>query len=93
MATNAEFPPYESMENGEIVGFDVDMATAICDELGMELEIKNMDFSTITTSINLGEADIGIAGISVTPEREESVDFTQGYAVSSQVIIVRDESE
>lgn len=93
MATNAEFPPYESMENGEIVGFDVDMATAICDELGMELEIKNMDFSTITTSINLGEADIGIAGISVTPEREEIVDFTQGYAVSSQVIIVRDESE
>lgn len=91
MATNAEFPPYENIEQGEIVGFDVDMARAICDELGMELKIKDMDFSAIITSINLDEADIGIAGISVTPERSENVDFTQGYAISSQVIIVRSE--
>lgn len=89
MATNAEFPPYEESVNGKIVGFDVDLAMAICDELGMELKIKNMDFSSIITSINLDEADVGIAGISVTPEREQNVDFTQGYAVSSQVIIVR----
>lgn len=89
MATNAEFPPYEEEVNGEIIGFDVDMAMAICDELGMELKIKNMEFSTIITSLNLGEADIGVAGISVTPDREENVDFTQSYALSSQVIIVR----
>lgn len=91
MATNAEFPPYESVEQGEIVGFDVDMAMAICDELGMELKIKDMDFNAVITSVNLGESDIGIAGISVTPERSENVDFTQSYAVSSQVIIVRSE--
>ncbi len=90
MATNAEFPPYESIEQGEIVGFDVDMATAICDELGMELKIKDMDFNAVITSVTCGESDIGIAGISVTPERSENVDFTQSYAVSSQVIIVRD---
>lgn len=89
MATNAEFPPYESVVNGEIVGFDVDMARAICDELGMELEIKNMDFSSVITSITLDEADIGIAGMSVTEEREKSVDFTQSYSTSKQVIIIR----
>lgn len=90
MATNAEFPPYEEEVNGEIVGFDVDMAMAICDELGMELKIEDMAFNSIITSVTLGEADIGVAGISVTPERSESVDFTQGYAISSQVIIVRE---
>ena len=91
MATNAEFPPYESVEQGgEIVGFDIDMATAICDELGMELKVKNMDFSSIIASVSCGESDIGVAGISVTPERSENVDFTQSYAVSSQVIIVRE---
>ena len=89
MATNAEFPPYEEEVNGKIIGFDIDFATAICDELGMELKVKNMDFSSIITSINLGEADIGVAGISITPERAENVDFTQSYAISSQVIIVR----
>lgn len=89
MATNAEFPPYEDEVDGKIIGFDVDMAMAICDELGMELKIKDMDFSSIITSVSIGESDIGVAGISVTPEREEIVDFTQGYAVSSQVIIVR----
>ncbi|MDE5556201.1 MAG: transporter substrate-binding domain-containing protein [Ruminococcus sp.] len=90
MATNADFPPYEEEVNGEIVGFDVDMAMAICDELGMELKIKNMDFSTIITSISFGEADIGVAGMSITPDRQENVDFTQSYALSSQVIIVKE---
>ena len=77
-------------QGGEIVGFDIDMATAICDELGMELKVKNMDFSSIIASVSCGESDIGVAGISVTPERSENVDFTQSYAVSSQVIIVRE---
>lgn len=89
MATNAEFPPYEEEVNGEIVGFDVDLAMAICDELGMELKITDMNFNSVITSLTFDEADIGLAGISVTPEREEVVDFTQGYAISSQVIIVR----
>lgn len=89
MATNSDFPPYEEEVNGEIVGFDIDMAMAICDEIGMELKIKNMDFSSIITSVSIGESDIGVAGISITPDREEIVDFTQSYALSSQVIIVR----
>ncbi|MDE6796829.1 MAG: transporter substrate-binding domain-containing protein, partial [Ruminococcus sp.] len=88
MATNADFPPYEDEVNGEIVGFDVDMANAICDILGMELKITDMDFSSIITAIGFEEADIGVAGISITPEREEVVDFTQSYALSNQVIII-----
>ncbi len=89
MATNAEFPPYESIENGEIVGIDVDMMQAVCDVLGMELEIENMEFGSIIAAVDSGKADVGVAGMSVTPDREKNVSFTQGYTVSTQVIIVR----
>ena len=89
MATNAEFPPYESIESGEIVGIDVDMMWAVCDKIGMSLEIENMEFDSIIAAVNSGKADVGAAGMSVTPERQENVDFTQGYATSTQVIIVR----
>ncbi|MBQ8928342.1 MAG: transporter substrate-binding domain-containing protein [Oscillospiraceae bacterium] len=91
MATNAEFPPYESMQGGEIVGIDVDMMTAVCEELGMELVINNMEFDSIITAVDSGKADVGVAGISMTPEREKNVSFTQGYATTTQVIIVRAE--
>ncbi|MBQ3841872.1 MAG: transporter substrate-binding domain-containing protein [Ruminiclostridium sp.] len=89
MATNAEFPPYESMESGEIVGIDVDMMRAVCDRIGMELEIENMQFDSIIAAVNSGKADVGVAGMSVTPERQKNVSFTQGYATSTQVIVVR----
>ncbi|MDE7121782.1 MAG: transporter substrate-binding domain-containing protein [Oscillospiraceae bacterium] len=88
MATNAEFPPYESKDGEKIVGIDVDMMLAVCDELGMELEIKNMQFDSIIPSIKSGKADVGVAGISITPEREEEVAFTQSYATSNQVVII-----
>lgn len=91
MATNAEFPPYESMDNGEIVGIDVDIMNAVCDELAMTLQIDNMEFDSIIAAVNSGKADVGVAGMSVTPEREENVSFTQGYAVSKQVIVVRED--
>lgn len=89
MATNAEFPPYESMEGGEIVGIDVDMMKAVCDVLDMELVVENMEFDSIIAAVDSGKADVGVAGLSVTPDREKNVSFTQGYAVSTQVIIVR----
>ena len=89
MATNPEFPPYESMEGGEIVGIDVDMMRAVCDRIGMELEIESMAFDSIIAAVNSGKADVGVAGMSVTPERQKNVNFTQGYAVSTQVIVVR----
>lgn len=89
MATNAEFPPYESLNGDDIVGIDVDIMQAVCDVLGMELKIDNMEFDSIIAAVNSGKADVGVAGLSVTPDREENVSFTQGYATTTQVVIVR----
>lgn len=91
MATNAEFPPYESMDKGEIVGIDVDIMNAVCDELAMKLKIDNMEFDSIIAAVNSGKADVGVAGMSVTPERKKNVSFTQGYATTKQVIVVRED--
>ncbi|MBR3970344.1 MAG: transporter substrate-binding domain-containing protein [Ruminococcus sp.] len=89
MATNAEFPPYEFLDNQAIVGFDVDMMTAVCDKLGYELEIENIAFDSIIASINSSKADVGVAGMSVTEDRLKNVDFTDAYTTSTQVIITR----
>lgn len=89
MATNAEFPPYESKDGDQIVGIDVDMMRAVCDKLGKELVIEDMAFDSIIAAVDSGKADVGVAGMSVTPEREQNVSFSQGYATTTQVIIVR----
>ncbi len=90
MATNAEFPPYEYMEKNKIVGIDPDIAQAICDKLGYKLVIDNMQFDAIIAAVTSGKADFGMAGMTVTDERKEAVDFTDTYATTTQVIIVRD---
>ena len=90
MATNAHFPPYEYYSNNEIVGIDVDIAQAIADILGMELEIEDMEFTSIFSALSSGKSDIGVAGITVTPERQETLDFTDSYTTATQVIIVRE---
>lgn len=89
MATNAAFKPYEYYENNKIVGIDAEMAQAVADKLGMELEILDMDFDAIINAVQSGKADIGAAGMTVTEERLESIDFTDTYATAKQVIIVR----
>ena len=92
MATNAEFPPYEYHDGGEIVGIDAEIAKAIADELGMELEIEDIAFDSITPEITSGKADMGLAGMTVTEDRKQSVDFTDTYAKASQKIIVKEDS-
>ncbi|MCQ2417488.1 MAG: ABC transporter substrate-binding protein/permease [Oscillospiraceae bacterium] len=89
MATNAQFEPYEYRENGEIVGIDVDMATALCDYLGMELEIQDIEFDSIITAVQSGKADIGVAGMTITEDRLKNVNFSDPYTTATQVIIVR----
>ena len=89
MATNAEFPPYEYMEGEDIVGFDVDMMTAVCEKLGYELQIENMQFDSIIPAIQSGKADIGVAGMSVTPDREKNVLFSDSYTTTHLVVMVR----
>lgn len=89
MATNAAFRPYEYYEGKEIVGIDAEMAQAVADKLGMELEILDMDFDAIINAVQSGKADIGVAGMTVNEERLQSIDFTDTYANGKQVIIVR----
>lgn len=93
MATNAEFPPYEFYEGGEIVGIDVEIAKAIADKLGMELVIEDMQFDAIIPAVTSGKADFGAAGMTITEKRQKSVDFTETYATSTQVAIVTEDSE
>ena len=92
MATNAAFPPYEFLENNEIVGIDAEIAGAIAEKLGLELVIQDMEFDAIIESVKNGKADIGLAGMTVTPEREEVVNFTVSYATGVQVVIVAEDS-
>ena len=89
MATNAEFPPYESREDGEIVGLDVDMMRAVCDVLGYELKIDDMAFDSIIAAVESGKADVGVAGMTVNEDRLKNVDFSDSYTTTEQVVIVR----
>lgn len=89
MATNAAFEPYEYMVKGNIVGIDADLARAIADILGMELVIEDMEFDSIITAVSSGKADIGMAGMTVTEDRLKSINFTDSYTTSTQVIVVR----
>ena len=89
MATNAEFPPYELLEGTEVVGFDADMMKAVCDKLGYELKIENMDFDSIIAAVDSGKADVGAAGMTVTEDRLKNIDFSDPYTTATQVIIVR----
>lgn len=92
MATNAEFEPWEYYEGSEIVGIDVEIAQAIADKLGMELEVEDMAFDSIIPAVTSGKADFGAAGMTVDETRKKSIDFTDTYANASQVIIVKEDS-
>ncbi len=92
MATNAEFPPYEYYEGEDIVGIDAEIAQAIADEMGMELQIEDMAFDAIITAVTSGKADFGAAGMTVTEDRLKSVNFSDTYTKSAQVIIVKENS-
>lgn len=93
MVTNAEFPPYEYHEGGDIVGIDADIARAIADELGMELEIEDIAFDSIIPELTSGKADFAMAGMTVSEARKQSVDFSNTYAKASQKVIVKSDSD
>ena len=92
VATNAEFPPYESYEGGEVVGIDIDIMQAVCDELGMEMQIEDMAFDSIISAVSTGKVDIGASGFTVTEDRKKNINFTDTYTTSKQVIIVADDT-
>ncbi|MEG1999778.1 MAG: transporter substrate-binding domain-containing protein [Evtepia sp.] len=92
MATNAAFPPYEYRENDTIVGIDAEMAAAIADKLGMKLRIEDTEFGSIIGGVQTGKYDMGMAGITINPDRQQSVAFTDTYAKGVQAIIVKEGS-
>ncbi len=94
MATNAAFPPYEMIsDNGGFEGIDVEIATAIAQKLGLELVVDDMEFNSVIISVQGGKSDIAMAGLTVTDERKQNVDFTESYATGVQVIIVPEGSD
>lgn len=93
MVTNAEFPPYEFRESDQIVGIDADIARAIADKMGAELEIQDMAFDSLIPAVQSGKADFAAAGMTVSEDRKKNVDFTDTYAEAAQVIIVKEDSE
>ncbi|MGI5958751.1 MAG: transporter substrate-binding domain-containing protein [Massiliimalia sp.] len=93
MDTNAEFPPFEYVSGNEPVGVDIDIAQAIADKLGVELKVENVKFDAALTAVSTGKADLAIAGITVTEERQKSMDFSDPYTTSVQYIIVPEDSD
>ncbi|MFV0243086.1 MAG: basic amino acid ABC transporter substrate-binding protein [Lacrimispora sphenoides] len=93
MVTNAEFPPYEYYDKNEIVGIDVDIARAIADKMGVELDVQDMAFDSLIPAVQSGKADFTAAGMTVNEDRKKNVDFTDTYAEAAQVIIVKEGSE
>ena len=89
MATNAYFPPYEYYEGDKVIGIDAEFAKAICDKMGYELTIEDMEFDSIVPAVTSGKADFGAAGMTVTEERQQSVDFTDSYCTGVQSVIVK----
>jgi polar amino acid transport system substrate-binding protein len=93
MATNAEFPPYEYVEEGKIVGIDAEIAALIADKLGMELQIVDVAFDSIIPGVQSGKYDMGMAGLTVNDERLEKVNFSTSYAKGVQVVIIPENSD
>ena len=93
MATNAAFPPYEYKEGDSFAGIDVEIATLIAEKLDMTLEIKDVEFGSIVGGVQSGKFDMGMAGMTVTDERLESVNFSTTYATAVQSVIVPEDSE
>lgn len=90
MVTNAEFPPYESRSaDGGIIGIDVDIMKAVCDELNRKLVVEHTAFDSLIASVERGTADVAVAAMTITDERLEQVNFSDTYMTARQVIIVR----
>lgn len=96
MATSADYPPYEFIETAsgqeEIVGFDVDIAKYITEQLGYELEINNVDFNGLIPALQADRADFVMAGMTPTEERKQNVDFSDIYYDAKQTLVTQADS-
>lgn len=88
--TAAEFPPFEYLDKGEIVGFDADLIAAIAEEAGIEIEMKNIGWETLFPSINNGDIDLAASGVTITEDRQASYDFSMPYFESTHMIVFKE---
>lgn len=94
MSTNAQFPPFEYLgDDGSVAGVDVDIAQAIADKIGVKLTVKDGEFNAVISEVQSGKSDVGLAGMTVTQERAEQVDFSDSYFTSIQYFIVKEGSD
>ena len=92
MATNANFPPYEYKDGDDFKGIDIEIAEKIAEKLGKKLEIADVEFGSIVGGVQSGKYDMGIAGMTITDERKQSVNFSDTYATGIQSVIVKEDS-
>jgi len=94
MSTESAFPPYEMrQDDGTFIGIDIEIAQAIADKLGLKLQIDDMDFDSALMAVQQGKSDIIMAGVTVTPERQEVMEFSEPYATGVQVVVVPENSD
>ena len=93
VATSPDFPPFEYLEDGKVVGIEVDILNAIGEKLGFAIEIQQMDFDSVVPGVQAGKFDLGASGITATEERKKNVDFTDAYFLASQAIVVTNDSD
>ena len=94
MGCSADFPPFESYadDGATIVGYDVDMMQEVCNRIGMELEVQDMNFDAVVTAVQTGKLEVGVSGITITDERKNSVNFSESYFMAAQSILVPKDS-
>lgn len=93
IATSPDFPPFESLgADGSVEGIEIDLLNIICDKLGVELAIEQMDFDSVLPGVQAGKYDMGVSGISVTEKRQKNVLFTEPYCLAAQAIVVKEGS-
>ena len=94
IATSPDFPPFEELQSdGSVTGIEIEIMELICQELGVTLDIQQMNFDTVLPGIQAGKYDVGVSGISVTPKREKNVKFTVPYCLAAQAIVVLETSD
>lgn len=93
IATSPDFPPFESLSgDGTVEGIEIDILNEVCQQLGLALEIQQMDFDSVLPGVQAGKYDMGVSGISVTEKRQKNVLFTDPYCLAAQAIVVREGS-
>ncbi len=92
IATSPDFPPFETIEGGKVVGIEIEIMEKIAAKLGVELKIEQVNFDSVLPGIQAGKYDVGVSGITINEDRQKNADFTKPYFEAAQVIVVKADS-